>query len=111
MFLYHATDSENIDSILKHGILAKFEGVYLTDSIESAVRWVGIRFLGTDKEIAVIKVKISKKEVEEGCDHSPLMIKIFGVGKSYLHPKNITTDKIVEITTLKLKEVIKNTNT
>ena len=78
----------NLGSILRKGILkSKFEdGVYLTDSAESAVAWVFIR---TPDDILVIEVEVDEDKIELGCDHSPLMQEIFGAGESYLYMDNI----------------------
>ena len=44
MRLYHATRTANIPSIQEKGLLPMFGEIYLTDSIESAHRWMGFRF-------------------------------------------------------------------
>jgi RNA:NAD 2'-phosphotransferase (TPT1/KptA family) len=36
--LFHATSARNAESIKKKGLLSKWEGVYLTDTAESAAR-------------------------------------------------------------------------
>jgi len=41
MKLYHATFVKNIESIKEKGLLKMWEGVYLTDSKESAIKWMG----------------------------------------------------------------------
>ena len=96
--LFHATSVENVDSILAQGLLAKWEGVYLTDSAESAARWMGFRFaaMGVNK-FAVIEVEVSGRGLVEGIDHSPLMHTLFGAGKSILSPKPIPPSAIREV--------------
>lgn len=87
---FHGTDYDNIGSILKQGLVSKFEGVYLTDSAESAARWIGFRLRAEGKsKMAIIEVEVPEDGLEEGVDHSPMMEKIFGVGKSILSPENI----------------------
>jgi hypothetical protein len=97
--LYHATDGDNEESILKRGILARFEGVYLTDSEESATRWIGFRLKTRGKQkMSVFRVEVEESLLEEGTDHSPMMVQIFGVGKSLLYPKTIPPALIKEVT-------------
>lgn len=93
--LYHATDAANLGSILEKGLVSKWEGVYLTDSAESAARWIGFRLaaMGRPKMI-VIEVEISNRGLAAGTDHSPVMEQLFGVGKSILSPKSIPASAI-----------------
>jgi RNA:NAD 2'-phosphotransferase (TPT1/KptA family) len=58
MRVYHATAVSNVESIREKGLLKVWEGVYLTDSEESAQRWIGFRLkaMGHDK-IAIIVLK------------------------------------------------------
>jgi hypothetical protein len=98
MRLYHATSANNIESIQEKGLISRFEGVYLTDSIESAQRWIGFRLRAQGENLlAVVEVEVDESKLEEGTDHSPMMVQLFGVGKSFLSPKNIPAKKIVEI--------------
>jgi hypothetical protein len=93
--LYHATDAENLGSILDKGLLSKWEGVYLTDSAESAARWIGFRLAAAGrKKMVVIEVEVSSKGLVPGTDHSPVMEQLFGVGKSILSPKPIPASAI-----------------
>jgi hypothetical protein len=103
MRLYHATSAKNIESIQKKGLVSQFEGVYLTDSIESAQRWIGFRLRAQGETLlAVVEVEVDETKLEEGTDHSPLMVQLFGVGKSFLSPKNIPAKKIIEIHLFKM---------
>jgi hypothetical protein len=96
--LYHATDAANLGSILSKGLVSKWEGVYLTDSAESAARWIGFRLAAMGRpNMIVVEVEISPKGLEEGTDHSPIMEQIFGVGKSILSPKAIPAKCIKNI--------------
>lgn len=93
--LFHGTDYANLGSILKDGLISRFEGVYLTDSKESAVRWIGFRLRADNKpKMAIIEVEVPVKGLEEGTDHSPMMVTLFGVGKSILSPENIPASAI-----------------
>jgi len=98
MKLYHGTYIENAESIREQGLLSRFEGVYLTDSLESAVRWVGIRMAAKEQNtMAVIEVDIDETNLEEGMDHSPMMVELFGVGKSLVSIDPIPPEKITDI--------------
>ena len=96
MRAFHATSFKNTSSILKEGIQSRFDGVYLTDSEESALRWMGFRYKATGEElIAVIEVEVNEEDLVEGVDHSPIMEKLFGVGKSLVSPISIPPDNII----------------
>jgi hypothetical protein len=96
MRAFHATSFKNIDSIKDKGIESRFDGVYLTDSEESALRWMGFRYKAMGEDlIAVIEVEVNEEDLVEGIDHSPIMEKLFGVGKSLVSPKTITPDNII----------------
>ena len=95
---YHGTRKENLASIMDKGLISKFEGVYLTNSVESAARWMLPRLLPSDSNtIIVIEVTIDSDFVVEGCDHSEMMVKLFGVGESWLSEDDISSDKITNI--------------
>jgi hypothetical protein len=96
MRAFHATSFKNIDSIKDKGIESRFDGVYLTDSEESALRWMGFRYKAMGEDlIAVIEVEVNEEDLVEGIDHSPIMEKLFGVGRSLVSPKTITPDNII----------------
>lgn len=96
--LFHATSAKNAESIKKFGLLSKWEGVYLTDSAESATRWMGFRLAAMGEELMiVVEVEVEEKTLVEGDDHSPLIVQLFGVGKSLLSPKTIGPKKIKRI--------------
>jgi len=94
--LYHATAADNVESIESTGLISKFEGVYLTDSLDSACRWIGFR-LQPGQQLAVVEVEVEEEGLEEGVDHSELMVKMFRVGKSIVSPENIPVECIKEI--------------
>lgn len=96
--LFHATDADHEQSILEKGLISRWEGVYLTDTAESAARWIGFRLQAQGKSrMIVVEVEVNNKDLEPGTDHSPLMEKLFGVGKSLLHAKPIPPEAIKEI--------------
>lgn len=96
--LYHGTSVKNVPSILEEGLSRFWEGVYLTDTAESAARWTGFRLraMGED-EVAVIKVIVSEDHLTPGCDHSPMMVSLFGVGESILHEGAVSPEKILDV--------------
>lgn len=103
--LYHATSAKNAWSIKEKGLLSKWEGVYLTDSAESAIRWMGFRLAAMGEPLMiVVEVEVEEKSLVEGCDHSPIMVQIFGVGKSLVSPKSIPPSRIKGIEYYKLNE-------
>ncbi len=96
--LFHATSAKNAESIREKGLLSKWEGVYLTDTAESATRWMGFRLAAMGEPLMiVVEVEVEEKSLVEGCDHSPIMVQLFGVGKSLVSPKSIPPSKIKEI--------------
>jgi hypothetical protein len=96
--LYHATDADNLGSILQNGLISKWEGVYLTDSAESAARWMGFRLAAMGKpKMVVIEVEVPARGLRKGVDHSPIMEKLFGVGKSILSPRSIPAEAILNV--------------
>jgi len=104
MRLYHATRTENVPSIQKEGIKPVWDFVYLTDSLDSALRWMGFRFNAMgDETMAIIEVDLDENTLHEGTDHSPMMEKLFGVGKSLVSETTVTPDKITDIHYYKLK--------
>jgi hypothetical protein len=98
MRLFHATAIENVQSIKEKGLLPKFGEVYLADSVESACRWMGFRFAaqGIDT-FAVIEAEVDKTKLVEGTDHSPMMVQLFGVGRSLVSEKRIPKSRIKKI--------------
>lgn len=95
---YHATSVEAAGKIQKEGLKPVFDFVYLTDSLESAQRWMGFRFQAMGhKQFAVVEVSMDPKELEEGTDHSPLMQSLFGAGASFTYDKKISPNKILDI--------------
>ena len=103
--LFHATSARNAESIMEKGLLPIWEGVYLTDTAESAARWIGLRLAAMgEPQMIVVEVEVEKKGLVEGCDHSPLMVQIFGVGKSLVSPKTIPPSKIKGIEYYQLNE-------
>lgn len=107
MRLFHGTNIDNVTSIKKSGLIAKFEGVYLTDSIDSAIRWTGIKLMHSSPFMAVIEVEVDEKKLEEGVDHSPAMVDLFGVGKSLVSPRSIPKSRIKRVHYFELTQMRK----
>lgn len=98
MRYFHATTIKNSTSIQNEGLKPIWDFVYLTDSIESAQRWMGFRFKAMGEEaFAIVEVEMKPEELSEGTDHSPMMEKIFGVGKSLISKKKIAKSRIKRI--------------
>lgn len=98
MRAFHGTSVGNVISIMEKGLLAKYDGVYLTDSEDSALRWTGFRLRAMgESKIAVIEVEVDEKDLEEGVDHSPMMVQMFGVGKSLVSLESIPPEKIINV--------------
>ncbi len=95
---YHATSLEAAFKIKKEGLKPILDFVYLTDSLESAQRWMGFRFkaMGHDG-FAIIEVKMDPAKLKEGFDHSPIFQTMFGAGASLIYDKRIPPSKIVNI--------------
>lgn len=103
--LFHATSAKNQESIREKGLVSKWEGVYLTDSAESAARWIGFRLAAVGEPLMiVVEVEVEEEDLVEGTDHSPLMVKLFGVGKSLVSPKTIPPNCIKAIEYYQLNE-------
>ena len=95
---FHATAIKNIDSIKKEGLKPIWDYVYLTDSLESATRWMGFRFKAQgESTFAVIEIEFDPKKLKPGMDHSPIMQQLFGCGESLTYDKTIPSKNIIEI--------------
>ena len=83
MKFYHATDYENVDSIVDKGLIPGIDGIiYLADSFENAVKFVMLR--GYER-ILVCEIDLNEDQVQETFDHSP----IFFQCKAYGYSKKI----------------------
>lgn len=103
--LFHATSAKNQESIREKGLVSKWEGVYLTDTAESAARWIGFRLAAVGEPLMiVVEVEVEEEDLVEGTDHSPLMVKLFGVGRSLVSPKTIPPSSIKDIQYYQLNE-------
>ena len=92
---YHGTFLSNLNSILENGLQRKWEGIYLTDSKESAFRWTALKAQSMGESVLVVEVEINDDNIVLGQDHSPMMNTIFGCGESYLFTGDlIASDEI-----------------
>ena len=65
---YHATDYNNVGSILLEGIKTSWDGViYLCTSASDAAKFCAIHGI---KHILVVEVELDDSEVKESFDHS-----------------------------------------
>ena len=92
---FHATQIPNVTPILNEGLKPMFGEIYMADSEDSAVKWMGFRMAG--KPFAVIEVELNEKKVTLGGDHSPIMQEIFKCGDSFVYEKVIPPSKIKNI--------------
>ena len=70
---YHATDPNNLGSILGRGLVKGVDGcVYLTEKPEEACRFVAFRGYS---EALVIEVMLDEADVQESFDHNPNFFK------------------------------------
>lgn len=94
LVFYHATDYENLASILDNGLRASIEGiVYLTETEQDALKMVALRGY---KEILTIKILIPEKEahrIVETFDHSEAFFKC----KSYGYQGNISKRRLTPL--------------
>ena len=91
MKMYHATNIENLSSILEKGILRGFDGiVYLAEKPEYAARFLKVRLV---KEILVIEVDVPEEKIEEQFDHNE---KFFGC-KAFGYPEDIPVEMIGDL--------------
>lgn len=90
---------------MAEGIKQHWEGVYLTDSAESAAKWVGLKLhaLGEDS-VVVFEVEVEAHKLSDGTDHSPIIHELMGVGESILHEGNISNKKIKNVLEFSFKD-------
>lgn len=86
---YHATDFDNLGSILDKGVLPNsIEGiVYLTEEPTDAIKFLFIRGI---KTILVVEVELNESEVTEQFDHNQIFFKC----KAFGYGNIISTDQI-----------------
>lgn len=83
MKYYHATDVNNVSSILAEGIKPGYDGVvYLCKTPEDACKFMKVRGYN---EAAVFEVELDSNEVEESFDHSQAFFRC----KAYMYPWTI----------------------
>lgn len=78
MKMYHATNYENLGSILENGILPSPEGiVYLTEKQDEAPRFLVLRGI---KKILVVECEVEETNIEEQFDHNEKFFKCKAYG-------------------------------
>lgn len=91
MKFYHATNYDNIDSIIDKGLVPGVDRItYLADSFENALKFVIFR--GYER-ILVCEVDLDESQVEETFDHSSTFFKC----KSYGYSEVISFNDIEEM--------------
>jgi hypothetical protein len=95
---YHATPKENLGSIMRDGIQARFGEVYCSTDEDSAARWICFTRMGC-KEIMTLPFNRPQgdKRMQLGADHSPILTKMFGIdeeGASFTSSETIPPEDI-----------------
>lgn len=94
-FLYHATVSVNRDGILNEGLKRNWDGVYLADSEDNAMKFMAFRFEAT--EFTVFKIDVARLDetlLHESFDHSEVFFKC----KAWVYEEDIARSAIVAYT-------------
>ena len=90
-YMYHATDYNNVISILTNGLKPGYDGiVYMTEKESDAVKFVALRNYEKIVTIRIKILKVDEKDIFETFDHS---IKMFGC-KAYGCNKTISADRL-----------------
>tara|TARA_R110001632_G_C11187297_1_gene401600 strand:+ start:198 stop:614 length:417 start_codon:yes stop_codon:yes gene_type:complete len=94
---YHATDIDNLQSIMRRGILA-VPYVYCSTAEETAARWMSFTRYGSKQ---IVTLPFDREEGDPsmsiGIDHSPLMTQLVGVdddGSSFTSSETIPPEDI-----------------
>lgn len=90
MIYYHATPKENVFSIIREGIHASFDGVYLCKAAEDCLMFFLIYPDHAGKEIAVIPIDLDDEKIIESYDHN----KEFIPCDAFIYPEDIPATKI-----------------
>lgn len=95
---YHATPKENLSSIMKDGIKAKFGEIYCSTHEETSARWICFSRMHC-KEIITLPFDRPNGDnrMSIGTDHSPILTKILGVeeeGSSFVSSEAIPAEDI-----------------
>lgn len=91
MKFYHAAEVKNVSSIVETGLRSHYEGVYLCEKPEDAMKFLRVRGI---KKIAVFEVNIRKndKSLCESFDHSYIFFKC----RAFIYVDNIPPEKITK---------------
>lgn len=81
MLMYHMTQAQNIESIVKRGIRPNFGEVYICKSPEDCVKMMGVRMMAQGGTWYCLAVSVRESEIKESFDHDP---RFFGGAKSYV---------------------------
>lgn len=94
MKVYHATNFDNLSSIIANGLEPKGEGIFVAESFEQALAFVALRNYST---VAVFELDLPENELTESFDHSESMFcKLFGFDscRAFVYSKHIPADDI-----------------
>lgn len=94
---YHATPSENLESILSGGLLKGIDGcVYLAETVEDSAKFLIIRGY---KNISVVEVLLEEDLIDESFDHSNSFFKC----RAYVYYDDIPITEFGNIYEVNLK--------
>lgn len=90
--MYHATKFSNLQSIMEKGLVPGVDRiVYLAESAEKAIRFIGIRVF--NEPVLVIEVEVDEGELQETFDHSYSFFKC----RSFGYPRVIPFDRVTDM--------------
>lgn len=94
-YLYHATVSDNLDSIYKNGLIPQgfYNAVFLADNPESAAAFLKVRLINN---ITVLRVKFNNnqfRKLDESFDHSDSFFRC----RAYMCYETITPERLKKI--------------
>lgn len=77
MKVYHATDYDNLASIIVDGLQPSGEGIFFAEGFEQALAFM---FLRNYSPVVVLELEIDESELRESFDHSESRFcKLFGL--------------------------------
>lgn len=94
---YHATNFDNLASILSKGLLVNktCDGIYLCEKSEDCLKFVYMHGL---TNVLVLKCKVDERYVKESFDHSQSFFKC----RAWVTDKDIPSKNIIEYIQYKL---------
>lgn len=94
MLLYHATNMDNLSSIIEQGLKTNSGGVFFAEHADLAATFL---FLRGVNNIVVLAVELDEADVEESFDHNEMWFKRTlnkESCKCYIYNHNVSTEDI-----------------